>query len=554
MTLYAIDTETTGLSSFHGDRPFLCGLYDGENYIITDDWNKIQELFDDKNNEFILANAKFDLHMFNSVGIVYDNIVLYDVILAASLLDENRKSIALKQLTRDYLGHTTDSETELKEQLKAVDNRFDKVDRDLLIKYLKDDVKYTLELFHLFKPQLEEQNLWDLFMMENQLCKVLVDMEKEGILVDKNKINSTTKYLENKLKFVVKELSAKFPNVEYTSNKQLGEYLISQGIAVKYTFKGAIGVEGDYLKEYNHPICELVLEYRKLDKLLTTYCNGFSKLVDKDWVLHPNIISFKTVTGRFSCSEPNIQNLPKPVEENPYSILIRELLIPKKDFIVVSMDYSQIEYRIAADYAGDDELMQAIADGKDVHEFQAKRVFKKDKVTKKERSDAKGLNFAILYGAGIKRISNMLGISETEAKTLRQQFDKENPKLTALNALIKRTFNNRSYIFNKYGRRYRIPKDKQYKALNYLCQGTGTGDMMKDVMIRTHAFLKDKKSRLIMNIHDELIFNVHKDEIKIINNLKDIMQDFNDRFKVKIEVSIAWSDENWAKLKEEVIW
>ena len=543
MSIWAVDTETTGLYWHQGHRPFIWGAYNGVDYVVSRDFEYLKEWI--KGKTCVFHNAKFDIAMLGKMGVEVEN--YHDTMLMMSLLDENRKSIALKVLAKDLLGEETNEKAEVDKALKLCET-FDKLPDEILEKYLKKDVFYTFKLYELLWPRIVEEKLEGIYEIERVLVKTLIYVEENGVFINNNKLQRLKKQLKPQIEEVENQLK-KF-GVEYTSGQQLGNYLEEQGFTLKVTKKGKKRVDADMLAEIDHPICPLVLKYRKLEHPYTTYCVGIENNLSAESTLHPNIISYKAVTGRFSCSEPNLQNLPKPIEGDEESRWIRGLVEPREDFFLVAIDYGQIEYRIAADYIEDEELIEAIDQGMDVHTFQARRIFKTEDVTKEQRSKAKTLNFAILYGAGKQRIADMMGVSLSEALSILNIFWQENPKINELKNLIARTFNRRGYIINKFGRRYRIPRDTQYKALNYLCQGVGTGDMMKVVMNRVFPYLKYKKSKLLLNIHDELLFEIHKDEKHIIPELVRIMTDLDEFFKVKITVDVKYSNESWSEMHD----
>lgn len=549
--LYAIDTETTGLDVYKGARPFLFLGYNGTDYIASREPSSIKDICEDENIIKIFHNAKFDIKMLAKVGITVKGI-FYDTMIAAHLLDENRTSQGLKPLARELLNEETNEEEVLnawfKDQgvLKA-DRRYDSLPYPLLIEYGKKDVLYTYKLWKLFEPMLVEQGLLDLFLHECKLVSVLIAMEDRGVLIDKEATLALSIDLQKRVAEIQREITNMYgPTFNYNSGKQLGEIIHRDGVNVSYTDKGRIQTDATSLGKYDHPLSKLVVEMRKKEKLRKTYCEGLIEAMDANNVVHCEYRQIGTVTGRFSSAHPNLQNIPRPDEgKSDEAKRIRSLFIVRPGYTNYYFDYSQIEYRIAADYSNDEELIAKINAGEDVHTIQAQRIFKKEEVTKHERTIAKTVNFGILYGMGVSALSDSLAIPEEEALSIFTNFMNANPNIKLLRQEINKAIYKKGYIFNRFKRRRRLKASDTYKALNSLCQGLAA-DIIKQAMVRIYALLQGTKSSLIMNVHDELCIEIYEREEYLLPAIKEAMENFGDMFKVLILVDSASSTTTWA--------
>jgi DNA polymerase-1 len=564
--VWAVDTETTGLNRFKGAVPFLYLAYDGETYIVSKDKEDLRPIIEDESNICVFHNAKFDLHMLRAVGLNVKATV-YDTLLAKGLLKGGSKNKGLKKLAKSVLNEETNEEEQIKQwfrenKIKKEDQRYDLLPDDLLSEYGKKDVYFTYELWKIFEKELKDEELFNLFEQECKLQRVLVDMEERGVLIDKEKTDKLNDNLKESIEKVKCEIAEKFgDDFEFTSNKQLGEKLVSLGIEVQYTDKGNISVNAKALKGYDSELCKLVFEYRKLEKLQNTYCEGFLNLLTKENTLHPNFMSWGTVTGRFSCAEPNLQNIPRPDEDRPETQWIRELFITRPGYTNFYIDYEQIEYRIAANYFNDKDLINRINAGEDVHTIQAQRIFETEYVSKENRSLAKCVNFAVLYGAGVNALADIIGKTYDKAKELYDKFHKENKVIYDIKAKIEKRINGyyyqygrkilspqnkTGYVHNMFGRKYWLESNETYKGFNYLCQGTAA-DLIKTAMIDIHDYLKDKKSNLLLNVHDELCIEVAEGEEYVVAKIIYHMENFTHMFNVDIKVDANYSTTSWAE-------
>lgn len=555
MNVIAIDTETTGLDVYKGASPFLFLGYNGVDYIASKNKEDIRQVCEDENTIKIFHNAKFDIKMLNSVGISVKGI-FYDTMIASHLLDENRPSHALKELARTLLHESTNEEKALEQYFK--DHKILKKDReystlpdDILIEYGKKDVLYTYNLWQIFEAQLKEQNLWGVFNTECKLVRVLVSMENRGVLIDKQATIDLKNVLEARIKEIHHTIITMYgSSFNVNSSKQLGEILVRDGVKVFRTEKLNIKTDEASLSKYEHPLCKLITEMRKKEKLKTTYCKGLLEAMDDKNVVHCDYRQTGARTGRFSSANPNLQNIPRPDEsKSDEAKMIRSLFAVRPGYTNYYFDYSQIEYRIAADYSQDEELIAKINSGADLHTIQAQRIFQREEISKSDRTIAKTVNFAILYGTGVKSLAELLRKSEDEAQIIFDAFMHMNPYIKNLRQEINRAIYKRGYVFNKFGRRRRLFPSEAYKALNALCQGLAA-DIAKVAMVRIHNLLQNTKSNILMNVHDEVCIEIFNGEEYLVPQIKHAMEDFGDLFIVKIKVDYGFSTTNWAEKQE----
>ena len=583
----SIDTETTGLRPFHGDKPFLIGYFDGVRF----SYNKteVKKKCEDKKLLKVFANAKFDIHMLRTIGINVQGPVA-DILVMNHLLTGDGKA-SLKSLAHTILKEKTD-DTKLNEwfkknrkdliekfrpswqkefkarQISSVMTyeeyedeyivkkkddarktrwkRYDQIPKDLIVSYFKKDLSQTYKLYPLLLKKIKELELEPLMNNEHKLVYALVEMENRGALIDTDKAIQLHHDFSDEMKLIARKIGSKYgKEFNFMSGKQLGEVFIKDKVkGLKYTPTRQVQTDEDALELYDHPLCKLVLRYKKCAKLKRTYCEGLLEASDNDGVIHASFKSTGAKTGRFSCQNPNLQNTPRPDEENPDSFLIRSLFIARKGFVNYYLDYKQIEYRLAADYFEDKPLIKRINNGEDLHTIQAQNVFTVEKPTKEQRSAAKTLNFAILYGAGVDKITMQLKRPPAEARDIINKFYWMNPRIKAVRNEIYKAIEETGYIKNAFGRYYFMEVEEGYKGLNYLCQGT-SADIIKHAMVRIHEYIKDlPNTYMILSVHDELCIESKSE--KHIKKIQELMEDFP-QFEVKIETDMAMSKTSWDK-------
>lgn len=495
----------------------------------------------------VFHNSKFDIHqMWTTFGV--RTIHPYHDTLIMSFLEDNTVPKGLKDWsTRLWGPELKDLESKLKALKKA--HRapsYGHLTPEQIGAYAAGDAIYTFKLFEHFKDRALNNPL---YWTELELIDLVIDMERRGVLINAD-------YLER----AGVELTAQIPIVENKlvelagwdvnprSPQQVAKLLYDQlGLPVlDYTATGNPSTAEEVLLNLPPlPVIDLVLEARALSKLKSTYVDGILSKLDPHNRLHCRFNQMGAETGRFSSSKPNLQNIPR---EGSMPISIRQAFIPSKGRIFVLIDYKQVEMRLFAHYSNDPGLLEAARSGFDFHRYTGSLVFGKphELVTKEERKFAKSIDFGWIFGIGPKALGMRLGTTRREAKLLLRKFSKRFPGARVLMDQCKDDFNQFGYVENLFGRRRKIPYDKAYRATNTLIQSTAA-DVIKRAMVDLKPLLSRSRTDLLIQVHDELIFSVPYDEIRLIPEIIKVMENFN--LRVPIEASVEWSDQSWGHKK-----
>lgn len=435
---------------------------------------------------------------------------------------------------------------------------FDKVPFDIIAPYASHDAilhaKIAKDQDEAFK-RLVDPRVPDLTRVrgnEIALTRVCYEMERLGVKIDRQRTEAARDYEFSKIAGYKNEFQS-LTGYPYSDSRTLFK-TVFDAVGEKYptTEKGNASFAAEVLEEMSSPVASIINKIRYHQKRVGTYYSSFLYFADKNDMIHPNMRQAGTVTGRFSFSDPNLQNMPKEDEEEdqglPYHV--RECLIPEPGHFFYQVDFEQMEYRMMADYAGEMRLIKAIMDGEDVHEATARLCG----ITRKQ---AKTLNFAILYGAGAEKISKMLGVSVREASQLRAIYLGNLPKVRQFIDEVTRTGRARGFIFNWLGRRcYVSNREYAYVLPNHEIQG-GCADVAKVGMVRLRERLRELKSRTTMRlqVHDELLLSSPMDEIEIIHDVVKVLENvYEPRNGIKLSVSFAHSTKSYGyrDLKEGV--
>ena len=408
----------------------------------------------------------------------------------------------------------------------------------------------------------EEDTIYLFENIEMPLAKVLAKMEIEGIRVDKNILKEMGEEIKIKLELITKDIY-NYAGCEFNINspKQLGEILFEK-LNLPYGKKNKSGgytTDADVLKKLvDYPIVNCILEYRALTKLYSTYIDGMINCIREDGKIHTIYTQTLTRTGRLSSVEPNLQNIPMRSE---YGRLIRKAFIPESNSVILSSDYSQIELRVFAHLSGVNDLINAFNEGIDIHTKTAMDIFKvpQEGVTKNMRRQAKAVNFGILYGISSYGLAEDLGIPVKEAKDfinkyfdtypgVRDYMDKE-IETAKKNGYVKTIMNRKRVIDELKSTNYMIRNMGERMALNTPVQGSAS-DILKKAMIEIDEIFEKEniKSKMLLQVHDELIFNVYDDEIdKVKEIVYNTMTNVFD-LKVPLDVDIELGN-NWYEAK-----
>lgn len=432
------------------------------------------------------------------------------------------------------------------------------------------------QAFSKLEADIARENLGYVYKeIEVPLISIITEMEKVGIMVDINYFKKLSKEYHIDLTKIEKNIWNQVGReFNINSPKQLGEVLFDElGLSVKGMKKSAGGARSTRESELEklrdlHPVISEILKYRELQKLLSTYIDTIPEYVGSDWRLHAHFIQTGTTTGRFSASNPNLQNIPIKTEKGKN---IRNAFIAESGYVLASFDYSQIELRVAALLSQDPYFIQVFRDGKDIHTAVAMKVFKvkESEVTHDMRRRAKVINFGILYGMGVNALRANLGTDRKEAQIFYDNYFAQFPTIANYLESIKNFAKDNGYTQTLFGRKRYFPginsplsfikAMNERMATNAPIQGTATADIIKIGMNKVHLELKKAKIldkvRLVLQVHDELIYEIKKDVLesamKIIESaMKNVIPvQFLENIKpVPFEVSSSFGS-NWGDLK-----
>lgn len=479
-----------------------------------------------------------------------------DIKIAAYLLNPLKDSYNYDDLARDYLNMTLPSAMELRKNPCEV-----LPDAEKAIVSLNAYCAYMA--YDKLCNALKDENMMELYQtIEIPLVEVLYDMEKQGMKVDQGSL----KEYGEKLSVRIKELEARIYELagmqfNINSPKQLGEILFEKmGLKGGKKTKTGYSTSAEVLEKLkdDHPMVALILEYRQLTKLKSTYADGLAACIGEDGRIHSKFNQTITATGRISSTEPNLQNIPIRMELGRQ---IRKVFVPQEDYVYVDADYSQIELRILAHMSGDDKLIEAYNQAQDIHRITASQVFHvpMEEVTDQLRRNAKAVNFGIVYGISSFGLSQDLSISKKEAAEFIERYFDTFPGIKSyLDGLVSSAKKD-GYITTMYGRKRPIPELASANfmqrsfgeriAMNSPIQGTAA-DIIKLAMIRVHNAMKERnlKSRLVLQVHDELLIECHKDELEQVQQImaKEMVQVAKLRVPLEIDMHVG---KDWFEAK-----
>ncbi len=487
-------------------------------------------LFADRTKTWIGHNIKYDLLVLRWYGKELAGPV-FDTLLAHYVIEPEGKR-SMDVLSAKYLGYEPiPIEALIGKKGKNQGNMRD-VDLPVIAEYAAEDADITLQLQQAFLPRLSEQGVEKVFQqVENPLVKVLADMEFEGIRIDVDFLKQYSQQLEQEAAQTeqrVYDLAGVRFNL--ASPRQLGEVLfevLKLDPKAKKTKTGQYATGEDILQKLapQHPICADILIYRELTKLKSTYVDALPELIHPvTGRVHTSYAQAVAVTGRLSSNNPNLQNIPIRTERGRE---IRKAFIPRDaNHVLVSADYSQIELRIVAAISGDENMCRAFREGKDIHTATAALVFHvpEAEVTREMRYKAKSVNFGIIYGQGAFGLAENLSISRTEARDIIDNYKSQFPGITRYMNDTVAFAKEQGYVQTLMGRKrwlrdiqsanFTVRSFAERNAINSPIQGTAA-DMIKLAMIAIHERLRREgfRSRMLLQVHDELVFDVPKDEL-----------------------------------------
>ena len=480
-----------------------------------------------------------------------------DVSIASYLLKPNDENYEPEQIALQYLNITFPSKSELFGKAGVQEMLMTKLDE--LAEYACESAYVSFFSADLILKELENENMTELFAnIEMPLVFVLYDMQKEGVRVDKEGLKSYGEVLGNRIQVLEKEIYDEAgEEFNINSPKQLGVILFEKmNMPYKKKTKSGYSTAADVLDKLapEYPFVKKILEYRQLAKLKSTYADGLAAYISEDGRIHGKFNQTITATGRISSTEPNLQNIPIRMELGRQ---IRKVFIPKEGCVFLDADYSQIELRIMAHMSKDEKLIEAYNMAEDIHRITASQVFGVpfDEVTDLQRRNAKAVNFGIIYGISSFGLSQDLSISRKEASDYIELYFKTYPKIKGYIDSMVEDAKKTGYSLTMFNRRRPIPELKSSNfmqrsfgervAMNAPIQGTAA-DIIKLAMIRVYDALKKGgyKSKLLLQIHDELLVETYPDEIE---DVKKIIEDgMKNAVKLSVPLEIDMKQgNNW---------
>ena len=483
----------------------------------------------------IAHNLKFDLKVLHQYGVEIKG-TLFDTMIAHYLLNPDGRH-GMDYLSEMYLDYKPVSIETLIGKKGKNQGTFRDVDLLEATEYAAEDADITFQLYELFAPQLKKENLEDLFYkIEMPLMKVLAKMELAGISLDENWLKQESIDLENDLRNLEKEIF-ELSGEEFNMNspKQLGEILFEKmklDPKAKKTKTGQYATSEDVLQKLasKHEIIKHILEYRTYQKLKSTYVDALPSQIDKtDNRVHTNFSQTTAATGRLASVNPNLQNIPIRTLRGQQ---IRGAFVSGEGKKIISADYSQIELRLIAEISGEENMIKAFQNGEDIHASTAAKLFgiPLEEVTKTQRSQAKTVNFGIIYGQGAFALAEQTGLSRTEAKQLIDSYYETYPKLKIWMAeqvqkarelgYVETLFNRKRHLKDINSANFVVKAHAERNAVNAPIQGSAA-DIIKIAMINIDkVFEKEKlKTKMLLQVHDELVFEAPTEEVEVATYL-----------------------------------
>jgi len=577
----ALDLETTGLNPYLNNKIFSCIVSTKtEDYYFnfneqpdhlgsvapeesTFNINVLYLIVDAINYGFktvFIHNAKFDLRFLKlkdidltgrvvctyALGRLVNNLLMsYSLAALGKLIGYEKDDTVEKYITK----HKLYTKVDVGKKQPRKDKHFNLIPFDIISSYGMRDgrVCYELGVYTLKRLEemsLEQTNLGLLPLLpvverEIELTKVLLDMEHQGIKINRAYAREAYEYQKEQYLEIEEKFYALTGLDFEDGRKTLAAAFKKMGLTHGHTEKGNPSFKDELLPD--NTLGNLIRDWRHSYKLATTYYKNFLDIADKDDVIHCNFKQGGTSTGRFSCSEPNLQNVPKHGEDaNKYPV--RSCFIPREDYFFLMVDYDQMEYRLLLDLAGEEVVIKKILEGLDVHTATAEEMGL-------ERFAAKILNFMLLYGGGAGKLAAALNTTLRDAKSKKAKYFYTLKNVKRIVSSLIKTVESRGWITNAFGRRLLKPIEGSYKIPNHYIQG-GCGDIVKIAMIEVAKVLRPYKSRMLLQIHDELLLEIHKDEKHIVPEIVKAMQGAYKEISLPLTAGTEFSTTNWYDKKE----
>jgi DNA polymerase-1 len=571
--LLALDLETTGLLPHHGDKLFSLAIASNDEEFYFNFQNRedipesfvlpidsllvISQLFELSGITWFIHNAKFDMSFLFNEGFTIAG-KIYCTKVGERIVRNYEQDLSLatcgdrigvkKDDTVDTWIKTNGAYTkQIVNETHIKKKDYTKVPFDLIVKYACQDARVCYDL-GIYQTKVIDE--WvskepriplvrEVLENEASLTKTLFWMETRGVTINRQYCKESLVECLKQMKECIDKFKESCGSEFKLSNKVFQEVFVSDKPNWEYTDKNNPSFVSGVLKNFSNEAASYVVKYREL-KSRYDFFNKFLFYADSEDYVHTSFNSAEGRTGRLSSSNPNLQNLRRPDEKNIDPLDVRSAFIPRPGYVFVMFDYSQLEYRVMLDQAGANGLIDKVKSGLDVHEATAR-------LAGITRQQAKTCNFLTLYGGGVKLLAENLGTTEDKARGIRQAIFRAAPEIKEfINAVVKKA-ETRGWIFNWFGRRYYFPDtSKCYKAPNYLIQG-GCADLLKIVMNKCHELLQGTKSFMLLTIHDELVFELHKTELHLAPKIKEIMETTYPHKKLPMAVSVEYSYDNLSK-------
>lgn len=522
----------------------------------------LKEISEDESIAKIGHNIKFEYEVLKINGIRLRNIQ-DDSMILSYLLNPNRRSYSIDEIALEYLSYKTRNYSDIMGKENKGSSIFDNFQN--IAQYSCEASDIALILSRSLREKVRSENLDKVYEeIEIPLIEVIAEMELAGIKVDSNYISEFSRFLEKEINELASKI-CKIARVEFNINspKQVAELLFEKLNlpSIKRTLKNKdFSVDYEVLSELSsaHPIIPLIIDFRNLSKLKSTYCDSISSLINpKTGRLHTFFNQTGTATGRISSSEPNLQNIPI---KTPLGRKIRRAFVSEEGFSLLSADYSQIDLRVLAHFSEDPVLLSAFLNGEDIHERTASEVFSGELFLPPDerRRRAKIINFSIIYGTSPLSLSKELGVSVNQAKEFIERYFYRYRRVKDFIEKVINDAEKNGYVRTIFGRKRQVPELKSSNkgvrnsgeriAVNSIIQGS-TADLMKKGMIEIWKMIKKNNllSRMILQIHDEIILESPDDEIEFVGNeVKKILENVYP-LKVPLKVNIS-SGKNWEEV------
>jgi DNA polymerase-1 len=578
---YGLDTETTGLKIYQGDRLFSIIISDEKTayyfnfqeytdlnpeWILPRYWLiKLKPIFEEPQSTWFLSNAKYDMGVLSQEGLFLEGTVHCTEALGRVErndrikygLDSLAQLIGLKKddTVKAYIvknGHwALETIPGKKKRNKLL--FYDRAPFDLIVPYAEKDAAIvrqigrsqtqTFESFDKATP-LGMPSILNVVENEKRFTKTCFKMEQVGIQIDRKYCEKAIEYEDNRLREVSQEFQKLTGWPLDNKERTLSNIFRAAGETIVLTPKLHAKFDDETLRTYKSPAAALVRQYRDAYKKLNTYYRNFLHFADANGVVHPNIKQGGATTGRISITDPALQTLPDEEEEIDAPFKVRCAFVPRPGFFFFMPDYNQMEYRMMLDYSRQMDVIHQVKSGMDVHDATVDVISTMIGI-KITRSQAKTLNFGLLYGMGIQALSVALHTTIEKATELKRAYFQALPFVKGFIRRATDRAETFGYVFNWFGRRYSFEKREfAYKAPNCLIQG-GCSDAVKKAMNDLDVFLTGRKSRMIVQVHDEIGFEIHESESAICPEIVGIMERAYPHRHLPLTCSPEYSFSSW---------